>query len=371
VKHNLRSRVATPAVVAATLALGLAACGASNEKSSDKSSGTTDGGTTLSGTLNGAGSTAQQVAMETWKNGFQAANSGVTLNYDPSGSGAGVEQFLAGGVQFAGSDKYFADDQIAAAKKQCKGAYVEVPVYISRIGVIFNLNGVKSLNLQSDTVAAIFAGKITKWNDPAIAKVNPGVKLPSSAITPVHRSDDSGTTFNFTDYLAQAAKSTWGHPASETWPFKSGEGADGNSGVVSAVGKGQGTIGYADASQAGSLGIAKIKVGSKFVPPTKQASAAVVEASQLVSGRPANDLAIAVNRTSSDANTYPIVLVSYQMACNSYSSGGTSDLVKAFLSYEVSPAGQQAASKAAGSAPLSDALSAKAKTAIATIGSSS
>jgi phosphate transport system substrate-binding protein len=371
VKHTLRSRLATPAVAAATLALGLAACGASNEKSSGDSSGGTNSGSALSGTLNGAGSTAQQVAMETWKNGFQSAHDGVTINYDPSGSGAGVEQFLAGGVQFAGSDKYFDSTQMATAKDKCGGAYVEVPVYISRIGVIFNLNGVKSLNLTSDTVAAIFAGKITKWNDPAIAKTNSGVKLPSTAITPVHRSDDSGTTFNFTDYLAQIAKSTWGKPASETWPFKSGEGADGNSGVVAAVTKGQGTVGYADVSQAGQLGVAKVKVGSKFVAPSRGASAAVVEASKLVTGRPENDLAIAVNRTSSDASTYPIVLVSYQMACNSYSSSGTADLVKAFLTYEVSPAAQQAASKAAGSAPLSDALSTKAKTAIATIGSSS
>lgn len=371
-KQYLRRRVAPSVAVAATLALGLAACGASNEKSTDNTnnpgSGSTGGGS-LSGTLNGAGSSAQQSAMEAWKAGFQSANSGVTVNYDPSGSGAGVDQFLAGGVQFAGSDKYLDDTQIKTAQKQCGGAYVEVPVYISRIGVLYNLSGVKSLNLSPDTVAGIFTGKITKWNDSAIAADNPGVTLPSTTITPVHRSDDSGTTNNFTDYLAQASPSGWTSPASETWPFKSGEAADGTSGVVSAIGKGDGAVGYADVSQAGSLGVANIKVGSKFVPPNAAASAADVESSKLATGRPKNDMAINVNRTSTDSNTYPVVLVSYQIACQSYSNADSANLVKAFLTYEVSPAGQQAAAKAAGSAPLSSALSQQATTAITSIGS--
>jgi phosphate transport system substrate-binding protein len=358
-------RAAAAASVAFALSLATTACGASNEDSS--SSTPSDGGASLSGTLNGAGASSQESAMDAWKSGFQTANSGVTVNYDPSGSGAGVDQFLAGGVDFAGSDAYLDSGQMSQATKQCNGGYVEVPVYISRIEVVYNLSGVDTLNLSPDTVAGIFAGQITKWNDSKIAADNPGTDLPDTAITAVHRSDDSGTTFNFTDYLHQAASSVWSDAASETWPFKSGEGGDGTSGVIEAVTQGDGAIGYADASQAGDLGVANIKVGNKWVTPSPEAAAAVVEASQPAQGRPANDLAIDINRTSTDPGTYPVVLVSYQIACGTYADQAKADLVKAFLAYEVSSDGQQAAADAAGSAPLSDALSQKAATAINTI----
>jgi phosphate transport system substrate-binding protein len=345
----------------------MTACGASNEDGS--SSTPSDGGASLSGTLNGAGASSQESAMDAWKAGFQTANPDVTVNYDPSGSGAGVDQFLAGGVDFAGSDAYLDSDQMSQATKQCNGGYVEVPVYISRIAVVYNLSGVDTLNLSPDTVAAIFAGQITKWNDSKIAADNPGASLPDSAITAVHRSDDSGTTFNFTDYLHQAAGSLWTKEASETWPFKSGEGGDGTSGVIEAVTQGDGAIGYADASQAGDLGIANIKVGNKWVAPSPEAAAAVVEASKPAPDRPANDLAITIDRTSTATGTYPVVLVSYQIACGTYADQAKADLVKAFLSYEVSSDGQQAAADAAGSAPLSDALSQQATTAVDTIAS--
>ena len=208
VNRTLIRRATIPATAALGLALGLSACGASNEDSSSTTptSSTSGGGPALSGTLDGAGSSAQEAAMDAWRAAFQTANPDVTVNYDPSGSGAGVDTFVAGGVQFAGSDAYLDPDQIKAAQKQCGGSYVEVPMYISPIAVIYNLPGVDTLNLAPDTVAAIFKGGITKWNDPKIAADNPDASLPDTAITPVHRSDDSGTTFNFTDYLSQAAE---------------------------------------------------------------------------------------------------------------------------------------------------------------------
>ena len=160
----------------------------------------------MSGTLNGAGSSAQEAAQGAWTAGFQQANTGATVNYDPSGSGAGVEQFLAGAVNFAGSDAYLDDTQIADSKKPCAGqTALEVPNYISPIAMVFNVDGVDKLQLSPDTAAKIFAGKITKWDDAAIKADNPGAKLPAQTITPVHRSDDSGTTKNFTDYLHQTA----------------------------------------------------------------------------------------------------------------------------------------------------------------------
>lgn len=359
-----------------SVALGLSACSASNEKTSSGS--TTSAGTTtssdsggsgaqMSGTLNGAGSSAQEAAMAAWKQGFQGANPGATVNYDAVGSGSGREQFIAGGVQFAGSDSYLTTDEVAAAKETCGSDPIEVPVYVSPIAVIYNLQGVSELQLTPQTLAQIFAGKITSWDDPAIKVENPGASLPSTSITPVHRSDDSGTTANFTDYLSKVAKSDWTYPADDTWPTKGGESADGTSGVVSAVTQGDGAIGYADASQAADLGQALIKVGSQYVRPTQQAASAVLSESTPVSGRGSTDMAMDVKRTTAKAGVYPIVLISYQITCSTYDSKATADLVKGFESYVTSSAGQDAASQQAGSAPITDALRQKAQKAIDTI----
>ena len=178
----------------------------------------------------------------------------------------------------------------------CKGDVVEVPVYVSPIAVVYNLDGVDELNLSPKTIGGIFEGKITKWDDAAIKADNPDAKLPSTKITPVHRSDDSGTTKNFTDYLDQASEGGWTGGAIETWPIKGGEAAEGTSGVVAAVKGGQGTIGYADESQAGDLGQAKVKVGDEFTAATPEAAAKVLDSSEQVSGRAATDIAITVNR---------------------------------------------------------------------------
>ena len=135
-------------------------------------------------------------------------------------------------------------------------------------------------------IAAIFDGKITKWNDPKIAADNPDADLPAETITPVHRADDSGTTDNFTDYLSQAGEGAWPHEPDGLWPTKGGEAASGTSGLVAAVKNGTGTIGYADASQAGDLGIASVKVGDEYVAPTPEAAAKVLEVSPRRRGPP-------------------------------------------------------------------------------------
>jgi phosphate transport system substrate-binding protein len=336
----------------------MTACGASNESSGS-------GG--LSGVLNGAGSTAQEAAMAAWKAGFQTANSDVTVNYDAVGSGGGRDEFLSGAVNFAGSDAYLSDDEIAKATTLCGSDPVEIPVYVSPIAVIYNLSGVDALNLSPATLAQIFAGTITTWNDPAITGENPGASLPDTTITPVHRSDDSGTTENFTDYLSQAAPNDWSYPAGQTWPLQSGEAGDGTSGVVADVTGGAGTIGYADASQAADLGQALIQVGSAHVGPSADAASKVLDESQVVTGRPASDIAIKVNRTTTSAGVYPIILISYQITCQTQKSQDAADLIKGFESYVVSEEGQNAAASAAGSAPLTAALRDKAQKAIDTI----
>ncbi|MFY0407304.1 phosphate ABC transporter substrate-binding protein PstS [Solicola sp. PLA-1-18] len=351
-------RVVAPAGAALMLAAALSACGAGNESDSG-SDGASSGDSSLSGTLSGAGASSQEAAVSAWQQGFQSANPDVTVNYDPVGSGGGREQFIAGGIDFAGSDAYLEDEELTGAKERCGGNIVEVPTYVSPIAVVYNLQGVDELNLSPAVVGDIFQGTIKTWDDAKIKADNPDADLPSTAITPVHRSDDSGTTENFTDYLDQTSGGTWTGGAIQTWPIKGGEGAEGTSGVISAVQGGDGTIGYADASQAGDLGVAKIGVGDEFVEPTADAAAAVLDESEQVSGRDATDIAFTVNRTTTESGVYPIVLVSYMIACEKYEDAAKGELVKGFLTYVSSADGQEAAAKGAGSAPISEDLESK------------
>ncbi|MEO7351260.1 MAG: phosphate ABC transporter substrate-binding protein PstS [Marmoricola sp.] len=349
--------IAAPGVAALALGLAVSACGADNETSSSGS-----GSSALSGKLDGAGSSAQESAMDAWRAGFQKDNSDVTINYDPSGSGAGVEKFNADGVDFAGSDSALDAEkgEVDAAKKRCGADAIEVPNYVSPIAVVFNLEGVDKLNLSPKTMAAIFDGKVTTWDDAAIKADNPGAKLPSTKIDPVHRSDESGTTKNFTDYLEKAGEGAWSHPADKVWPIKSGEGANQTSGMISAVQGGKGTIGYADLSQVGDLKSASIKVGDAWVEPSAEGASKAVEASPLEEGRPANDMAVKIDRTTTTADAYPLMLTSYLIACPTYDKA-KAELVKGFLTYVVSDQGQKDAADNAGSAPIPATFAVKAQ----------
>lgn len=347
-------RIAAPAAAIA-LALGLSACGAGNE--SDDAGNASE--SSLSGTLNGAGSSAQEASIASIATAFQQANPDVTVNYDPVGSGGGREQFIAGGTDFGGTDAFLDDEELKAAAERCGGDVIELPTYVSPIAVIFNLEGVKELNLSPETIGGIFAGDITKWNDPKIVADNADADLPNADITPVHRADDSGTTDNFTEYLEKASGGSWKHGTVGTWPISSGEAGEGTSGVVSAVKGGTGTIGYADASQAGELGVAKIKVGEEFVAYTPEAAGKALDVSKQIEGRGDNSVVFELDRTTTEAGVYPLVLVSYQLACTTYDDKATADLVKGFLTFAVSEKGQTASAEGAGSAPISAELSKK------------
>ena len=342
------------------LAAGLAACG------SDNGGGSSD----VSGDVAGAGSSAQEAAQEAWKANFESENSSVTISYDPVGSGGGQEQFIAGGVQYAGSDAAFEGSGLKGAEENCGSPdnLVQIPNYISPIAVVYNLKGVNDLQLGPDTIAGIFNQEITTWDDPKIAADNPNANLPSTRITPVNRSDDSGTTFNFTQYLSEAAPSVWTDEPSETWPVKGGEAANGTSGVVEAVGAGDGTVGYADASQAGDLGVAKIGVGKEYIEPTADGAANDVEVSGQDEKLSADKYVFAydLERTSSDTANYPIVLVSYLITCTNVDNGAT---VGAYFDYIISPEGQDAAAKNAGSAPITDKTRSDIQPAVDAIGS--
>lgn len=365
-------KIRLTAALGISAALLLSACaanesstGSSDAPSKSSSSGAPAGD--LKGTLSGKGASSAKVAQETWTAAFQTTNPGVTINYSPDGSGAGREAFAGGGADFAGSDRALkvAENKAGGfAGCAAESAAIDVPIYISPIAVIFNIDGVKELNLTPEVLAKIFRGDIKNWNDAAIAALNSGVTFPDQAITAVHRSDESGTTENFTDYLHVAAGSVWTDEKAQEWPVQGGEAAKGTSGVVAAVTGGKGTIGYADASQAGTASIAKIGPEGKFEAPTEEAAAKAVENSPLEEGRADNDIAIALDRK---AEGYPIVLVSYAIACGEYKDAAKGELVKGYLTYIASADGQSAAAKAAGSAPLSDSLREKVTAAIATI----
>ncbi|GAB3563113.1 phosphate ABC transporter substrate-binding protein PstS [Spelaeicoccus albus] len=357
-------RISPAIALAACFALTLSGCG-SDDPTGAKGVG---GSGQQKNVLQGIGSSAQKSAMDAWIAGFEKKQSTTSVQYSPDGSGAGVKQFLAGAAKFAGSDKYLDDDQAAKANSVCgpDGAY-EFPVYISPIAVAFNLPGIKHLNFAPSTIAEIFSGKISAWDDPAIKADNPNAKLPSTKITAVHRSDDSGTTNNFTDYLHQTAPKAWPDEAAETFPHK-GEAASGTTGVVQTVQGAEGAIGYIDASAVGKdLGTAKIKVGSNFTAMTSEGAATVVGESKQTAGRGKHDLAIDLNRTTTTKGAYPLVLVSYHLVCSSYKDEKTVDAVKAWEKYVVSSAAQQAAEENAGSAAIPQSVSDKAVRAIDSI----
>ena len=239
------------------------------------------------------------------------------------------------------------------------------------IAIIYNLDGVKDLRLSPATIARIFSGSIKTWDDPAIERDNPDADLPSDRITVVHRSDESGTTQNFEDYLAKAATADWKYEVDDVWPVKGQEAAQGTSGVVDAVTNGSGTIGYADESQAGDLGTVKVGVGSDFVAPSAESAAKIFDASEETADPGRYVATYELERTTTEPGTYPIVLTSYALACTGYDDADTAALVKGYLRYVVSPDGQVAAAKAAGSAPIPHSVATKDQAAVEAIGAGS
>ena len=341
----------------------VAACGDNTASTTDSSSTDSASKTApISGNFQGAGASSQQSAVEAWIAGFQGANPDAKIAYNPSGSGAGVQTFLTGATAWAGSDKALADDEVEQSKSVCAdGTAFDVPVYVSPIAVIFNLKGVsdagKHINMDADTIAKIFDGKITKWNDPAIADQNKDLKLPDTAITVVHRSDKSGTTQNFVSYFKDVTPDNWNYDLSENWPNEVGQGAKGTSGVISTVKQADGTIGYADFSQVGDLGTVAVKVGDKYNEISAEAGSKVIgDSKQDDTVKGDNRIVIKINHATEAEGAYPIVLVSYDIVCPAYKDTKQAEFAKAWLTYVTSDEGQKAAQDAAGTAPLPSSL---------------
>ncbi|MBO8191159.1 phosphate ABC transporter substrate-binding protein PstS [Streptomyces oryzae] len=368
---KLQRTLRLPAAVGALTvcgALALSACG-SDDNSGGSGSDTTKAASKIKcdgeGKLLASGSSAQKNAMDIWTQTYQSACSSTQINYKPTGSGAGIQEFLQGKTAFAGSDSALKPEEVAQSKKVCKGGQgINLPMVGGPIAVTYSLGGVDDLVLDADTLAKIFDSKITKWNDPAIKKLNPDAKLPSKKIQTFHRSDESGTTDNFTKYLNSAAPSSWKHEPEKAWAGKGGQGADGSSGIATNVKQNDGSIGYVELSYAtgNDLNTVNLDTGAKkpVEATTDNASKAIADAKVVGQGK---DLALELNYKTKAEGAYPITLVTYEIACDKGNKKESLDATKSFLKYTASEDGQKAL-KEKGYAPIPAEINSKVRTTI-------
>jgi phosphate transport system substrate-binding protein len=360
------------ASVALVGTLALSACGsdpntgaAGAGESSSSPATAADCGT---GTLNAEGSSAQKNAIEEAIASFQDVCTDVTVNYNPTGSGAGIKQFLAGQVDFAGSDSALKtkekDGKIEAkeAEAHCGSPAWNLPMVTGPIAVSYNLKGVDKLVLTPEVIANIFNGKVTTWNDASIAKLNSGTTLPAQPIKVFFRSDESGTTENFTKYLKAAAPNAWTAEPSKSWTGK-GEGKEKSSGVAGAVQSTEGGITYAEWSYAkdNKLGIAQVDNGAGPVELTGESVGKAVAAAK--PDGEGNDLRLELDYATKEAGAYPILLVTYEIVCSKSEDPAKAKMTKAFLKHFAS-AETQASLEEIGYAPLPDEVRTKVDAAI-------
>ncbi|MEV7382431.1 phosphate ABC transporter substrate-binding protein PstS [Streptomyces lydicus] len=372
-KLQRKNRVRALAVgaLAVTGALALTACGSDDTTASSGGSGSAKTSNIKcegKGKLLASGSSAQKNAMDVWVQNYSGACKDTEINYQPTGSGAGVTTFLQGQTAFAGSDSALKPDEVTKSKQVCKGGQaVDLPMVGGPIAVGYNVPGVDNLVLDAPTLAKIFDSKITKWNDAAIKKLNPDAKLPDLKIQAFHRSDDSGTTDNFTKYLKGAAPGDWKHEPAKKWEGTGGQAASGSAGVSSQVKQTSGAISYFELSYAtsGKIPTAKLNTGAKapVEATVDNASKAISEAKQVGKG---NDLALQLNYTTKAEGAYPITLVTYEIACDKGNKAETLPATKSFLTYISSKDGQ-AALKDLGYAPLPTEIADKVRSTVASL----
>jgi phosphate transport system substrate-binding protein len=367
-----RLRATALGALAVSGALVLTACGSDDNTGADAGGDKTSAAASnikcddAKGQLRASGSSAQKNAMDLWVKNYMAACSGVEVNYSSSSSGEGIVAFNQGTVGFAGSDSALKPEEVAASKKICKtGQGINLPMVGGPIAVGFHLEGVDKLTLDAPTLAKIFDTKIKKWNDPAIAKLNEGAKLPDKPIQAFHRSEDSGTTQNLGKYLNAAAPSDWKYEAEKKWPAPGGQAASGSSGIASQVKAVDGSIGYFELSYAKSQEITTVDINTGGAAPveatSENASKAIAAAKVKGTGK---DLALDLDYTTKAEGAYPLVLVTYEVVCDTGNKADTLGTVKSFLTYTASAEGQKVLTDA-GYAPIPEAINAKVRETVA------
>lgn len=358
------SRIAASLLTAGGL-LAAAACGTNDNSTASSTASASPG--CAQGSLTAQGSTFQANMQTQWSKDFGSQCAGAQINYQGTGSGAGIQAIGNGTVDFAGSDVTMKDTEQAAANAACGSTAITVPITTGGVAIIYNLKGVTDLKLSAATLAGIFQGKIVTWGDPAVVADNSGATLPSTPISVFYRNDSSGTTSVFTTFLQQVAGSDWTLGSSKTVTFfTSAQGAKGSAGVAAGVNQTTGGITYDEESyaKAQNLPVAQVKgAGSTFAnPTTADVSKAVGEGFTIVGT--GNDLAGAMDYAKM-TDGYPISTVSYAIACTKYKDAAKSHLVKAYLSYAASKG--QAVADGLGYAPLPTDLASKAMASIAAI----
>ncbi|MEU8590253.1 phosphate ABC transporter substrate-binding protein PstS [Streptomyces sp. NPDC048664] len=348
--QRMNRRALTLGALAVSGALALTACGSDDTGSKSGGSSSAPSASNASaikcddakGQLQASGSSAQKNAIDAWVKQFAAACKNVQLNYNPTGSGAGVTAFLGGQTAFAGSDSALKPEEVAQSSKVCSGGgkAIDLPMVGGPIAVGFNVPGVDSLVLDPATIAKIFNGKIAKWNDPAIAALNKGAKLPDLKIQAFHRSDESGTTDNFTKYLIATAKSDWPYEGGKAWQAKGGQSAQGSAGLAQQVKQTAGAISYFELSYAAD-GIKTVDLKTGAATPAK---ATVENATKAISGATVTgtgkDMALKLNYKPTEDGAYPLTLVTYEIVCDKGNKADTLPAVKSFLTYIASQDGQ-------------------------------
>jgi phosphate ABC transporter phosphate-binding protein len=315
--------------------------------------------------LTAEGSTAEQNAMALFNQVWGQHCPGKSVSYNPTGSGAGREQFIAGHVDFAGADSPLVADQIGPAAKRCDGNPAwDLPLVFGPVALVYNLPGMDGLVLSSDALAKVFSGRIRLWNDPILAALNPGVALPDTAIVPIYRSDSSGTTDNVQKYLTAAAPQSWTRGVGTEFQGGVGEGATKSAGVIQAVRATPGAIGYVEKGFADQAGVPYVRIdtGRAVVPLTNDTAGNAIQSAGFVAE--GNDLVLDLNPmyTSEQPDAYPLVLATYEIVCSKGYDPDTSAAMKSFLT--VAATSGQTGLTSAGYVPLPDKVKERLVTAI-------
>ncbi|MBL1081732.1 phosphate ABC transporter substrate-binding protein PstS [Streptomyces actinomycinicus] len=365
-----RLRALSLGAVAVSGALALTACGSDDNGSGNATGKPSNGASAGSikcddakGQLLADGSSAQKNAIDAWVKAFSQA-CGVQINYKGGGSGAGVTAFTQGQVAFAGSDSALKPEEVKASQKVCNGGQgIDLPMVGGPIALGYNVPGVDNLVLDAKTIAKIFDSKITKWNDPAIAALNKGVKLPDLKIQAFHRSDESGTTDNFTKYLIATTPDNWKYSGGKAWQAKGGQSAPQSAGVAQQVKQTSGAIGYFEVSYVkdGMKAVSIDTGASKPVAPSSESATADIAAAKVVGT--GKDLSLQLDYKTKAEGAYPITLVTYEIVCDKGNKADTLPATKAFLRYIASEDGQKAL-PSIGYAPVPNEIIAKVRTTI-------
>lgn len=327
------NRTGTALTFVAATALLLSSCARDLNAPDYAESTTVDCGGKQS--LVASGSTAQVNAMTRFVDAYEEACPGMTLEYTSNGSGAGVAEFVGGKTDFGGSDSPLSAQrgEYDAARQRCGSDAWDLPVVFGPLGITFNLDSVDALVLDGPTIAKIFTGTITRWNDPAITRLN--ATMPDEEIIVVYRSDESGTTDNFQQYLDIAADGAWGKGTGKTFNGDVGVGAKGNEGTSAMVKNTEGAITYNEFSfaQAERLKTAKILTPASADPVSINADSVTRTIdSAKISGQ-GNDLVVDTSAfyKPTQPGAYPIMLVTYEIVCSKYADEATGHAVRAFL----------------------------------------